>query len=190
MSLSDPLRVTRVLVAALEQLGIPYFVGGSLTSSLYGIPRSTQDVDVIIDAERQKLLQLCKALEPHFFVDELMALSALQHGGVFNVIDKEDMFKVDVFLSRDELTRLEMEHRQEFALSEDGLETIMVCSAEDIVAHKLYWYRLGDNVSERQWHDVLNVLKVQQGRLDVTYLRMVAEKRGVLDLLEQALMQP
>ena len=62
-----------------------------------------------------------------------------------------------------------------------------MASAEDVILHKLYWYQLGGNISERQWSDVLGVLQVQSGMLDNAYLVQGAQQRGVTELLEQAL---
>lgn len=58
---------------------------------------------------------------------------------------------------------------------------------EDIVLAKLDWFRLGGEVSERQWRDILGVLKTQREALDVDYLRQWAQLLGVADLMERAL---
>ena len=63
----------------------------------------------------------------------------------------------------------------------------MVASPEDILLAKLEWYRMGGEVSERQWRDVIGVLRVQAGVLDVDYLQRMARELEVADLLEQAL---
>jgi hypothetical protein len=60
---------------------------------------------------------------------------------------------------------------------------------EDIIAHKLYWYKLGDEISDRQWNDALNVLKIQQNQIDFGYLEKMCSARGVLSLLKKMLAQ-
>jgi hypothetical protein len=97
-------------------------------------------------------------------------------------------FKADVFIPRDdESSRLEMVRRQRFVVEETPRREIVVASAEDTVAQKLYWYALGDRVSERQWSDALGVLKVAGPTLDLAYLRHVAAMLGVDELLDRAL---
>ncbi len=66
---------------------------------------------------------------------------------------------------------------------------VSVASAEDTLLAKLEWYRMGGEVSERQWRDVLGALKVQAGALDLEYLHRWASELGVDDLLERALTQ-
>ena len=77
-----------------------------------------------------------------------------------------------------------MERRRAVATLDPPL---FVASAEDVILHKLRWYRLGNEVSDRQWQDVLGVLKVQRGRLDLDYLHQNADRLEVEDLLERAL---
>jgi hypothetical protein len=189
MSFSDPLKVTRKLVTVLDELGIPYLVGGSLASSLYGIPRATQDVDVVVEGiDPERLRRLAEALKEDFFVDEEMMRKALAGRQAFNVIDREELFKVDIFFrGTDEASRLEMDRRRRFPFPEDSEGDIYLCSPEDIIVHKLYWYKLGDQVSERQWNDALNVIKVQDTALDWSYVHRAAQMRGVEDLLQKAL---
>ena len=69
-------------------------------------------------------------------------------------------------------------------------DTFYVTSAEDIVLHKLCWYRDGGEVSERQWQDVIGVLRVQEGHLDMEYLYKWASELDVRDLLERASLKP
>lgn len=69
---------------------------------------------------------------------------------------------------------------------EDPRRELVVASPEDVVAHELYWYSMGDEVSGRQWTDAVGVLRVGSDRLDLRYLRWIAQQLGVEDLLRRA----
>jgi hypothetical protein len=62
-----------------------------------------------------------------------------------------------------------------------------LATAEDVVLGKLEWYRLGNEISERQWRDAIGVLQVQKGTLDREYLEHWARELGLGDLLARAL---
>ena len=101
-----------------------------------------------------------------------MILDAIARKSCFNVIFLPTSFKVDVFVSKDRpYDREAMARAHEDSLDEDSpSERFFLPSAEDVVLSKLEWYRLGDEISERQWHDVLGVLKVNAASLDRRYL--------------------
>ena len=178
------LQVTRVL----ESLAVPYLVGGSLASSLHGHPRATQDVDLVADLQEHHIPPFIAALRERFYVDEPAVGDAVKRRSTFNLIHLETMFKVDVFVAGTQApTRRELARRQSYALDVDPPESIVVASPEDIIVQKLYWYRLGDQVSDRQWSDAMNVLGVRGRKLDTIYMRELAEEMGVGDLLDRAL---
>jgi hypothetical protein len=182
------LEITLFVAETLERLGVPYLVGGSLASSLHGIPRATQDVDIVAALRVEHLPGLVRALEGSFYLDAAAIRDAIEHHTSFNVIHLGTMFKVDVFVAKDDpVSREEMQRRERYVVSEDPRRELVVASAEDIVVQKLYWYSLGDQVSERQWSDALGVLKVQGERLNVAYLRRTAALLGVMELLERIL---
>ncbi len=188
MPLADPLLIVRKVTAVFQELKIPYLVGGSLASSLHGIPRATQDADIVADLATADMEKIVTLLSPDFYIDKEAAERAVRERSSFNIIDKEEIFKVDIFVKGiDELSSLEMERRISFKLDDADEQPIFVCSPEDIIAHKLYWYKLGEGVSERQWNDAINVIKVQRNTLDYGYLRQACKARGVLGLLEKAL---
>jgi hypothetical protein len=169
---SEPLRVLAEVAMVLERLEIPYFVGGSTASSMYGIPRSTQDVDIVAALDLKHVRGLVDALDPSFHVDEEMIRRSIREKVPFNVIHEETLYKVDVFITEDdEWIRSELETARPETLSVGGTDiTVMFATAEDIVLHKLKSYRMGDEVSERQWSDLRGLIKVQSGALDDAYL--------------------
>jgi hypothetical protein len=181
------LEITLFVAEALERLGVPYLVGGSLASSLHGIPRATQDADLVASLGMEHLAPLTAVLEGSFYFDRPAMAEAIHQRSSFNVIHLETLFKVDVFVARDDpATRQEMQRRERFVISDDPLRELVVATPEDIVVQKLLWYRLGEEVSERQWSDALGVLRVAGPRLDVSYLRRIAALLGVEELLLRA----
>lgn len=187
MAAADALRVCLEVARILERVGVRYVVGGSLASSFHGIPRATNDADVGAELRQEHVRPLVEALEGRFYVDEERVRHAVRRASSFNVIELPTMFKVDVFVLGDgPLDREQLARRQRTSLPESGAE-LDLSSAEDTVLQKLRWYRLGREVSDRQWGDVLGVLEVQGPRMDRPYLERGAELLGVADLLERAL---
>lgn len=187
MLASEALRVCVEVARVLDGLGVPYLVGGSLASSLHGVPRSTQDADVVADLRDEHVAPFVAALAGRFYADEERIAHAVRRRSSFNVLELATMFKVDVFvfgggpLDREQMARSE---RIELPEVVGGLN---LASAEDTVLQKLRWYDLGHRVSDRQWRDVLEVLEVQGERLDQAYLRHGAEVLDVSELLQRAL---
>lgn len=184
----DPIAATLMVTDALEALGVPYVIGGSVASTVHGVVRTTADADLVADVRSEQAAPLVAALGDAFYADAEAIQDAIQHKSSFNVIHLESMFRVDIFIPRGRpFDDVQLERRREHALVADPEQRAFVASAEDIVLAKLEWYRMGGEVSDRQWRDVLGVLGVQAGRLDREYLRRWAIELDVADLLERAL---
>ena len=185
---SEPVAVTLLVIQALEGLGVPYLIGGSLASAVHGVVRATLDTGLVADLRLEHAEPLVQALGETFYVDVAVIHDAIRHHGRFNLIHLETMLKVDVFIPKQRaFDRAQFERRTEQVIATAPERTAYVASAEDIVLAKLEWYQMGGQVSERQWRDVLGVLKVQGDRLDMAYLRRGADELGVADLLMSAL---
>ena len=185
--LPEQLAVTMFVVDALEALGVPYAIGGSFASALHGVMRATMDADLVADLDPGQVVPFALALGEAFYADvEMMRAATRQHSS-FNLIHLDTMFKVDIFIARPrDFDRAQLDRRQSHLLSENPERRAYVASAEDTVLSKLEWYRLGGEVSDRQWRDALGVLKVQGERLDLKYMRRMAAELGVADLLSRA----
>lgn len=188
MLLAEPIGVTLSVPAALERLGVGYLVGGSLASSLHGIPRATLDVDIVADLRMAHVKPLVAALENEFFIDVDMVTDAVRRRSTFNVLHLATMFKVAVFVvGDDDLLAVELSRKQRIRVVDSPPSELNLATAEDMVLQKLIWYREGGSISDRQWGDVLGILRTQGERLDSEYLDRWATRKGLSELLARAL---
>ncbi len=183
----DILAAITPIVDTLEELGVPYHIGGSVASSLYGLPRMTIDVDLVADLRLGHVRPLIKRLQATYYIDEDMVLDAINRHSSFNLIHQETILKVDVFIPKTRLFDQEELRRVQSKVLEGSDRTFFVASPEGTILNKLEWYRMGSEVSDRQWNDILGVLKVQGTHLDMNYLQKWAAHLDVTDLLERAL---
>lgn len=146
----EPLQLALRVIRALEELGATAWVGGSLASSIFGIPRATQDAHIVADLRVEMASPLVETLGKDSYADAERIASGIERRSFFNVIHLPTMFKVDVFLvGRDPWSEHQIERRRGVEIDEDGTQ-VLVTSPEDIILHKLQWYREGGHVSDRQ----------------------------------------
>lgn len=185
---AEQTEVNLVVIRAFDSLRIPYFLGGSMASSVHGIYRATADADFVAAVRPHHAEPLAALLHPAFYAEVEAIRSAASSSRSFNVIHLETMLKVDVFVARtDPFSLMQMRRRALQTASADGQTKFYVASAEDTVLAKLQWYRESGGVSDRQWNDVLGVLKVQGPALDRAYLGEWARELKLADLLARAL---
>lgn len=184
----EPIAVTLGVIRVLEALDVPYLIGGSLASALHGVPRATNDADLIVDLKMELVEPLVRALTPAFYADADSIRQAIRDKRNFNLIHLESMFKIDVFVQKARpFDRAQFNRRISAILATDPERTAFVASAEDTILAKLEWFEMGGGVSDRQWSDILGVLKAQGELLDLAYLREWASRLQLTDLLERAL---
>jgi hypothetical protein len=181
------LKVLLRTVETLNKLEIPYVIGGSFASSFHGLPRTTNDVDLVAVIKEQQIKLLVAAYEKDFYVDEEMVKRALRQTSSFNLIHFDTSFKVDVFIAKSGFQEKEIERGQLKKLGTDGNYCFYFSTPEDIVLAKLDCYRKGNCLAAQQWSDISNVIRIQGERLDIEYLRNWASELQLSDLLEQAL---
>lgn len=186
MSNHDDYTVTARVAEAFDRLGIAYYIGGSVASSVHGVGRSTMDIDLVARVLPEHVHPLVKALERDFYVDATMIKEAIRDRTSFNVIHFELQHKVDVFIDKQRPYDRAAWERIQLAAPFDASEhQFPLASPEDVILAKLEWFMLSP--SERQWLDVRGVMKVQASDLDLPYLRRWAIELNVSDLLERAL---
>lgn len=187
---NEPIEVTLKVTGILEKLDVPYLIGGSLASTLYGMVRTTQDSDIVAEMRIEHLQPFVTALQGEFYIDDEMIAESIQRHSSFNIIHRETMFKVDVFIPHPRpflQSQLSRAQKQTFMFESEV--SAKFASPEDTILSKLEWYRLGDEVSERQWRDILGVLKTRAGELDLDYLQKWANELKVSGLLDRALQE-
>lgn len=175
-----------IIAAALDNLRIPYLIGGSIASGIHGIGRTTFDIDMVARISPRQTEQLAAALGKEWYVDTESARTGIPLGRSFNIIhiksgDKFDIFPATTGFHQSQLRRAV---RTPVAISGEPVEC-PVATAEDILVAKLQWYQSGGEVSERQWHDILGILSLNPD-LDLEYLQLWATELGVAHLLDRA----
>jgi hypothetical protein len=168
----------------LNSRGIEYMLTGSMASNAWGIPRSTHDLDFVIQLPPSQVEQFTEAFGSRdYFVDAIMIRAAYRPPHQFNVIHVPSALKVDFWMLKPDEFHREMFLRK---LRDKWMgETVWIATAEDIVLHKLHWHRI--TPSDRQLADVGGVVAVQGDRLDRDYLRKWGVVLGLAGELEEAL---
>lgn len=171
----------------LEQLGIGYHLGGSVASSLHGEARHTQDIDLVAILRPSHVRRFVALLGQDYYLDEGSIRDALRLHSSFNMISFETSMKIDIFIPKPRaFDQDELQHLLYLPL-EPGGRVFLVASPESTVLRKLEWYEMDGRVSNRQWHDVLGILRKNADSLDYAYLSHWAKVLRVDDLLCQAL---
>src|SRR2546425_2404732 len=158
MNATEIVEALTPLVEAFEELGVPYYIGGSVASSTYGESRPTQDVDIVADLQFQHVRPLVKQLEAEYYIDADAVRDAIRHRSSFNAIHNNTMLKVDVFIPKSRQFSQQERLRARPGVLLEGTRPFYFSSPEDIILNKLEWYRMGDGVSTRQWKDMLGIL--------------------------------
>jgi hypothetical protein len=184
----DALSIVQRLSRVFDELGIAYLVGGSIASIRYGELRATNDVDFVAELQLQHADQIAAKLEGSWYAERDAIADAIRRSSSFNLIDFETMLKADVFVSnRDDFTRQQFARKRLESLGppDDPIDAYLA-SPEDIILQKIRWYRMGGEISDRQWRDIKGVLIYQAGKLDEGYLDHWAAELRITDLLTRA----
>jgi hypothetical protein len=178
------------LVGVLTELEIPFAVGGSFASGAWGQPRHTNDLDIAVRLEAADVKRLLASLGTDWIVSQeeiLNSLTAPDEYRMFQLLHVPSLFKVDAFVPhRDGFA--ESTFRRATPVNLLGME-LPCLTAEDIVIQKLRWFNLGNRISDKQWNDIVQVLELRQGLIDLDYLTRWASHFGLNELLQDALRQ-
>jgi hypothetical protein len=175
-----------LLVDCLQRLNranIVYMLTGSMVSNFWGIPRTTHDLDFVVQLAEESSRRLLSEFSGDYHLDEAAMRAAREPPHQFNAIDLRSPLKVDFWLLQPDPFEQEMFSRRiETVLF---AETAWICTAEDVVLHKLYWNSISP--SDRQLGDAAGVVAVQGEDLDVSYMEQWAARLGVSDVLRSLL---
>ena len=173
----------RDCLVRLNRIGVTYYLTGSMASNYWGIPRSTHDLDFVVQVPTSSVRTLVDAFTGDYYIDEAAVLAASSPPHQFNAIDTRSALKVDFWLAQETAFDQEMLRRR-LASTLFG-EPAWIATAEDVILHKLIWNVL--TPSDRQLADAAGVVSVQRSKLDEGYLRKWAEDLGVLPTLNDLL---
>jgi hypothetical protein len=167
----------------LNRVELSYLLTGSMASNFWGIPRTTHDLDFVVQIPPSAVPKMVKAFSGDFFLDEAAVRAAYQPPHQFNAIDRRSTMKVDFWLLRPVPFEREMfARRKEVKLFGEGA---WIGTAEDVLLHKLYWNKI--TPSDRQLGDAAGIVAVQTDKLDEVHLRRWANELGVMQTLEEVL---
>jgi hypothetical protein len=185
----DVLAALKPVVEIFEQLGIPYLIGGSIASSVYGVARSTLDADVMADVKAEHVASIISLLSTDYYVSEVAIREALARRSSFNLVHLDTMVKVDVFIPKGEpFDQSTLLRHHSTVLDKSDPHSFQLTSPEDIILLKLDWFRQGGAESVKQWRDIIGVLRVQAEGIDRTYLSEWSTRLGLNELLDKALL--
>lgn len=182
----EVLGVTYLVAGILDALDVTYALGGSLAAIAHGFVRNTNDADIVAELKLKHVDDFVDILGDDFYADRQMIQDAVVRRTSVNIIHLATMFKVDIFVAKHHpFDQLQLQWRLHRPIEADATP-IYIVTAEDAILAKLNWFRMTSEQSERQWRDVLEIIKVQQGKLDRVYMIATAPLLNVKYLLQKA----
>ncbi len=177
------------IIDIFDQLQVSYFLGGSIASSAHGVPRATADVDLVAVLRDEQVKTLVDQLQNDYYIDESSIRQAITRHASFNLIHLATMLKVDIFIPKGDPYDQEVSRRTVEQPLDEGQDArkFLMASAEDVIIAKLDWFRRGGEVSEKQWSDILGILRVQGQNLDFDYLKHWVDQKNLGELLQRAI---
>ena len=167
----------------LNRTSVTYYLTGSMASNYWGIPRTTHDLDFVIQLPASAVARILQEFSGDFYIEEAAVRAAYQPPHQFNAIDTRSALKVDFWMPKPEPFDREMLRRRA-RVTLFG-EPAWIATAEDVILHKLVWNRISP--SDRQLGDAAGVVTVQADALDKSYLRHWAQELKLTGELERLL---
>jgi len=164
--MSEELEVLRIVAQRLDQSKIVYMISGSMAANLYSVPRMTRDIDIVVELKSIGIDAFVKIFEKDFFVDKDMVREEVARGGVFNLIHKDYVIKIDFILRQlSEFQAMTFTRRRNVIIEN---QLMWFIAPEDLVLAKLWWAK--DSCSEVQLNDARNILRTVKN-LDTNHIK-------------------
>ncbi|HRQ89611.1 MAG TPA: hypothetical protein PLA50_12485 [Bacteroidia bacterium] len=182
--MTDGFAATKVVISALEELGIPYMLVGGLSSMAYGIPRTTKDADIVIAIDGTGLNRLAERLGPQFELDAQgsfeMVTGTLRH----HLRIPSLRFEIELFLlGTDPHDQARFERRRPFPSQQLGIRAV-IPTAEDVIVMKLRWLAIAKRGKDHD--DIRDIIAVQgEDVLDWDYIHRWTAEHGTRELLDE-----
>jgi hypothetical protein len=172
--------IAGAVFAALAALDVPFMLSGSLASNFYGVPRATQDADIVLELYRLPLEPFAQRLGDDFTIDPQIAFETVTGSRRLLVTARATAFRVELFdLTTDPHDRERFARRRPVDVFG---HRVAVPTAEDVILNKLRWWKIAGR--RKDLEDARNVLIVQQSALDRSYLEKWADTLGVRTILD------
>jgi hypothetical protein len=193
----QPTELLAVMLPArctLEDLRVPYYVGGSIASSLHGMQQLAQDIDLVVDLDEQTLPSLFAVLGQHYLLEESEARKAVRARTSFPLIHLDSLMKIDVVLPKHEAFDTFMGQLVRCHTLDERYPPIQLASATEMILFKMQHYQRNERSrtdgmqDDAEWNDILGMLKVQGPDLDLPLLEEWAGVLAMTDTWQRALM--
>jgi len=171
------------IAGILGKLKIDYAVSGGIAVSVWGRPRATFDIDILIklrEPDMRALIEEIKKFDKAGYIDENIATQTFEGQGEFNFIHSETQLKVDFWIIGNDPSSLN-ELKRKVVKKIDG-QNVNFVSAEDLILSKLRWYK--ESGSTRHIEDATSILKISGDKLDMNYLEEWAAKQGTSEIIK------
>jgi len=176
-------QVFRELIGALDKAHIHYMVVGSFASSLYGAGRATLDIDIVVSATPDQIQAFLRLLPTTtYYFDVGAALEACRRKDMFNILDMNSGWKIDVIFEKPSVYHQRAFQRR--TLAEIESVPLVAATAEDTIVSKLEWAKMGE--SSRQIEDVAGILKARLALLDRAYIEKWVGELGLTSEWDRA----
>jgi hypothetical protein len=169
----------RYLIDAFERIGVRYAIAGSVGAMAYGEPRSTRDIDLVVDLRPRDVPRLQQEFPaPAFYLDAALARSVAREGGMFNIIHPESGFKLDIYVPTDEIEERQVENAQLLPALPD--RSAPFSPPEELILKKLQYCSQGG--SDKHLRDIAAMLQISPEAIDQGYVAREADRHGLREL--------
>ena len=188
MWIQDSISLAGELHQIFESINIDYYVNRGVASSIHGEPRSTRDLDLVIEVKPNQIDLLVKTLEAFGYYCPVGAVEDLQRGlgNILNITHTETIANADIYITDNSPFAISQMNRK-ILIDVEEIPAFWIASAEDTILQKLRWGK--GSKSEKQWRDVLGIIKLQAETLDYHYLTEWAENLDLVADLSEVLTQ-